>query len=138
MSVGKPLGDLIKLSGATDELEAGAYTICVSGSYPAPGQFVPPVVVPMVIAASGPPALLTTAGLNIGPILYIFMISIAFARISGVKSIKSSSVTAWRAYAGGLVGNGCVGEYHSPGTSPAGTGFSTIGHTGLPVTRSKT
>ena len=37
---------------------------------------------------------------------------------SGVKSIRSSS-EALRSNAGGLVGNGCVGEYHSPGTSTA-------------------
>src|SRR5215510_4821700 len=43
-----------------------------------------------------------------------------------------------RAYAGGLVGNGCVGDVFSPGTSDCGTGRSSIGHTGCPVTRSKT
>ena len=40
--------------------------------------------------------------------------------------------------AGGFVGNGCVGEYHSPGTSPFSTGRSSIGQIGSPVTRSKT
>src|SRR5262249_12344704 len=39
---------------------------------------------------------------------------------------------------GGLLGNGCVGAYHSPGTLPFATGRSSIGHTGLPVTRSNT
>ena len=34
--------------------------------------------------------------------------------------MRSSSDTPWRSYAGGFVGNGCVGEYHSPGTSPFG------------------
>ena len=43
-----------------------------------------------------------------------------------------------RSNAGGFEGTGCVGEYHSPGTLPAGTGRSSIGHTGLPVTRSST
>ena len=43
-----------------------------------------------------------------------------------------------RSNAGGRVGNGCVGEYHSPGTSPCGTGRSSIGQTGSPVARSKT
>ena len=37
-------------------------------------------------------------------------IACALARSSGVKSIRLSTVMAWRAYAGGLVGNGCVGE----------------------------
>ena len=40
--------------------------------------------------------------------------------------------------AGGLVGNGCVGEYHSPGTSPLGTGRSSMGQMGVPVSRLKT
>ena len=44
----------------------------------------------------------------------------------------------WRSNAGGLVTCGCVGEVRSPGTSVCGTGFSTMGHTGLPVTRSNT
>src|ERR1039458_2877332 len=109
-----------------------------SGSNEAPGQLVPPPSVPMVRAASGPPTLLTTGGRNIGPILYSFTRSSALAWSSGVKSIRLSTVIAWRAYAGGLVGNGCVGEYHSPGTSPCGTGRSSIGQTGFPVTRSKT
>ena len=43
-----------------------------------------------------------------------------------------------RPYAAGFVGIGCVGAYHSPGTSPFGTGVSTIGHTGSPVSRLKT
>ena len=43
-----------------------------------------------------------------------------------------------RAYAGGLVGNGCVGLVFSPGTSDCGTGRSSIGQTGWPVTRSNT
>src|SRR5262245_64273260 len=102
--------------GASAALEAGAKTVCVSGSYPAPGQFVPPFSVPIVSAASGPPATLTAGGRNIGPVLYIAKFLSACAFISGVKSISSSGVTACRAYAGGLVGNGCVGEYHSPGT----------------------
>src|SRR5581483_3871105 len=113
-------------------------TVCVSGSYPAPGQFVPPLVVPIVSPASGPPGLLRVGGLNIGPFLNCSITLSPCARSSGVKSIRSSTVTVWRAYAGGFVGKGCVGEYHSPGTSPFGTGRSSIGQTGSPVTRSKT
>src|SRR6266849_10783401 len=92
----------------------------------------------MVIDASGPPTLLTTAGRNIGPMRYILTVSSASARSAGVKLINSSTVTACRAYAGGFVGNGCVGDVFSPGTSDCGTGRSSIGHTGWPVTRSKT
>ena len=39
---------------------------------------------------------------------------------------------------GGVAGNGCVGQASSPATSLGGTGRSSIGHTGTPVTRSKT
>ena len=42
-----------------------------------------------------------------------------------------------RSNAGGLVGNGCVFDSSSPGMSDGGTGRSSIGHTGLPVARSK-
>src|SRR6266511_5586052 len=35
----------------------------------------------------------------------------------------SSFLKLVRARGGGFNGNGCVGEYHSPGTSPAGTGL---------------
>ncbi len=34
-------------------------------------------------------------------------------------------------------GMGWVGEYHSPGTSPLATGFSSTPNTGLPVLRSR-
>src|SRR5687767_11779861 len=87
---------------------------------------------------SGPSALLTTGGVKIGPILYLEAILIASARSSGVKSISSSIEEPWRPYGGGFVGNGCVGEYHSPGTSPFGTGRSSIGQTGSPVSRLNT
>ena len=52
--------------------------------------------------------------------------------------MRSSTDTPWRSNGGGLVTNGCVGAYHSPGTSPFSTGRSTIGHTGWPVARSNT
>src|SRR3954468_15970657 len=112
--------------------------MCVSGSAPAPGQLVPPAVVAIVNAAIGPSTLLTTPGRNIGPSLYRDTILRASALSSGVKSIRSSTRPDCRAYAGGLVGNGCVGDVFSPGTSDCGTGFSSIGHTGCPVTRSNT
>src|SRR5437667_290616 len=80
----------------------------------------------------------TVGGGTTGPVTYFLTTSIASARSSGVKSIRSSIVTPWRSKAGGLVGNGCVGDAFSPGTVDAGTGRSSIGHTGLPVTRSST
>src|SRR5215471_18027277 len=110
------------------------YAMCVSGSYEPPGQF---VAKPDVSVASGPGSLLTTGAVKIGPILYRSAVFLASSRSSGVKSIRSSIDTPWRSYAGGLVGNGCVGAYHSPGTSPFSTGRSSIGQIGVPVTRSK-
>ena len=80
----------------------------------------------------------TDGGVNIGPERYCRNISRASARSSGVKSIRSSSVMPCRSNGAGFVGNGCVGASRSPGTSDGGTGRSSIGHTGSPVTRSKT
>src|SRR2546428_13911442 len=79
--------------GATIDLDpgvfpAGAKTMCSSGSYPPPGQFVavPPKIAPMM-----PLTLPTIAGLNgDGAHLYRLSLSSASARISGVKSIRSS------------------------------------------------
>src|ERR1700694_5550546 len=127
--------------GGTSPMEPMApveytYTVCVSGSNEPPFQFVPASA--LVSKAIGPSNLLTTGGANIEPILYFLTSSTASALSSGVKSIKSSVDTPVRSYGGGLVGNGCVGEYHSPGTSPFSTGRSSMGHTGWPVTRSKT
>src|SRR5580658_2500491 len=46
---------------------------------------------------------------------------------SGVTLAISSRVIPRRVTGGGLTGNGSVGEYHSPGTSPLGTGRSSTG-----------
>src|SRR4051812_34921251 len=117
-------------------LDAAKKIMGDSGAYAPPGQFVPPFVEPRDTVAMGPSALLTTGGVKTGPILRCDTMATAAALRSGVKSTRSSSVTPFAAYAFGLVGMGCVGEYHSPGTSPFSTGVSTNGHTGLPVTRS--
>ena len=50
----------------------------------------------------------------------------------------SFSVNDWRANGGGVVGKGCVGDDCSPGMSDCGTGRSSIGQIGAPVTRSNT
>ena len=50
----------------------------------------------------------------------------------------SSMVKVWRPKGGTTVGNGCVGQDCSPGMSVCGTGRSSIGQMGAPVTRLKT
>src|SRR3989442_5864770 len=111
------------------------YTLCVSGSNEPPGQL---VANDCMSIASGPSILLTTGGVKIGPILYFETSFTASARSSGVKVIRSSIAMPCRSYGGGLVTNGYVGAYHSPGTSPFGTGCSSIGQIGWPLTRSCT
>src|SRR5882672_6110706 len=131
-------GARTKPIGSAHAVHANAYTMCVSGSYDPPGQFVPPEAVPRVNVPSGPSALLATGGVKTGPKWYLETTAFAFSRSSGLNSIRSSMDTPLRLYAGGFVGKGCVCEYHSPGTVPTSTLRSSIGHTGLPVTRSKT
>ena len=55
-----------------------------------------------------------------------------------MKSIRSSTVMPCRSNGAGRVGKGWVGDVRSPGTSDCGTGRSSMGQTGSPVTRSKT
>src|ERR1700690_2724496 len=110
----------------------------VSGSYDPPGQLVPPWQHPATSVPSGPSTLLSDGGVNSGPNLSRDATFPASALSSGVKSINSSTDVPVRPYAGGLLGIGCVSEYFSPGTSPCGTGFSSIGQMGCPVTRSNT
>ena len=62
----------------------------------------------------------------------------AYCSGDGSQGFTSSTVNVWRANGGGLVGKGCVGQDCSPGTSLCGTGRSSIGQSGSPVTRSKT
>ena len=69
------------------------------------------------------------------PILNFLTISCASRLSSGVKSMRSLSVSPSGSIGSGLVGNGCVGDVQLPGTVVCGTGRSSIGHTGSPVTR---
>src|SRR4249919_3512954 len=129
------MSDLRRSSGGTRPSALAAvtekmYMMRVSGSNDPPSQLAPPVAAGRISVARGPSHLLTTGGVKIGPILYFDTNSSAWALSSGVKSIRSSTDTPCRSNAGGFVGNGCVGAYHSPGTSPFGTGRSSIGHTG--------
>ena len=60
-------------------------------------------------------------------------------RISGVKSTRSSIDVPWYSNGAGFVGKGWVGDGISPSRSVSvATGSSSMGHTGSPVTRSKT
>src|SRR5436189_6328884 len=104
--------------------------MAVSGSNPEPGQFTPPLALPMLIAPMNLPPL---AGCNAGGTngdcsqRYLLRLSSACWCSCGVKSRMSSLLTNVREYAGGLLGIGCVGEVFSPGMSVCGTGVSTIG-----------
>ena len=62
----------------------------------------------------------------------------ACVRSSGVKSTTSGSCRPCRSNAGNTVGNGCVFDASSPGAVDAGTGRSSMGHTGAPVRLSNT
>src|SRR5690349_629775 len=112
------------------------YTMLVSGSKQPPSQFAPPVAAGSIRVPALPPSPATIGGVKIGPILWRLRMRNPSALISGVQSSTSASETPCRSNAAGLVGNGCVGEYHSPGTLPFGTGRSSIGQTGSPVMRS--
>ena len=63
------------------------------------------------------------------------------ARCSSVRmyGLRSATVNDCRENGSGFVGNGCVGDRYWPGTVVfCGTGRSSIGQIGLPVTRSNT
>ena len=97
-------------------------------------QFAPPWLPGIAIVSVKP------GGVN-GPSLRAFATRSRIASYcSGVAShgLTSSTVNVMRPNGAGLVGHGCVGHAFSPGISLFGTGRSSIGHSGLPVTRSKT
>src|SRR5690348_13841661 len=83
-----------------------------------------------------------TQGVN-GPEFWMSYLSHISWQALACSAVVSSGVTRsflvmlTRANGGGFTGNGCVGEYHSPGTLPLGTGRSSTPNTGLPVTRSR-
>ena len=62
----------------------------------------------------------------------------AAASSAGRCGLMSSTVNVCLMYAAGLVGTGCVGQLCSPSMSLFGTGRSSIGQIGSPVTRSNT
>ena len=86
-----------------------------------------------------PPSTLSIGGVKSGPSRKFRTASTASDRISGVKSTRSSMPMPWYSNGGGRVGNGWVGDSTSPSRSVSvSTGRSSMGHTGSPVTRSKT
>ena len=60
------------------------------------------------------------------------------APASPARDSHRPRVKVWRMNGAGLVGKGCVGQDCSPGISLFGTGRSSIGQSGCPVTRSRT
>src|SRR5512147_73098 len=57
-------------------------------------------------------------------------------RSRNVRPHASSAVIFCGTSGGGFCGNGCVGDNHSPLTAPVGTGRSSTGYNGSPVSRS--
>src|SRR6185436_13713098 len=58
------------------------------------------------------------------------------AEVSSARTMSRSLLNSTRPNErAGLTGNGCVGEYHSSGTDPFGTGRSSTPKIGFPVTR---
>ena len=108
------------------------YKRLASGSKAAPPQLAPP---PQPGTTKLP---CSDGGRNNGPMRTSARRFNARSRSLGVKSIRSSSLTPCSSNGGGQVGNGCVGDACSPSKSLFGTGRSSMGHSGVPVTRSKT
>src|SRR5262249_6631105 len=96
----------------------------------APHQFAPPLYPGLTIVPR------SVGGVYGGPKSNFLRMANASDFSSGVKSITSSSDTPNRSKRGGLVGNGCVDQAFSPGRLDWGTGRSSIGQIGFPVTRS--
>src|SRR5688572_10007061 len=109
--------------------DAFTYSVFVSGSQAPPPQPMPPIDPGTVIVPC------IDGGVYSGPILYRDATARAESRITGVKSMTSSSVKPCGTTDAGFVGKGCVGHASSPGTSLGGTAFSSIGHNGSPFTR---
>src|SRR5262245_9875272 len=97
-----------------------------------PAQFAPPMADGKINVGSRP------IGVN-GPRCFSRSnISTQYSCDSGVTFDTSSRVIDKRASGGVTTGNGCVGHETSPGTVLCGTGRSSTGKSGLPVTRSST
>src|SRR5687767_12736793 len=82
----------------------------------------------------------TAGGMNRPPLRALLIRSFHMARFSGVRMywLISFPLSDCFAKGGGVVGKGWVFHACSPGTSLGGTGRSSIGQIGSPVTRLKT
>ncbi len=80
----------------------------------------------------------TAGGVKSGPVRAVSNSSVQVRFESGVTVVSCSRVIDCRTSGGGRVGIGCVGDAASPGTVLAGTGRSSTGKRGWPVTRSST
>src|SRR5947209_3577092 len=105
----------------------------VSGSAAAPPQLLPPSSPGISIASR-----LALGGVKT-PSLRALRNSSRKRAFSAPSTygFRSSTLNLSREKGGGFVGNGCVGDDSSPGTSLFGTARSSIGQRGSPVTRSK-
>src|SRR5262245_14307064 len=97
-----------------------------------PHQFTPPVPPgDWIVERGGASRSLNMNGVNVPRLMYPparFIIALHASTCSGVVSSgrtrSVSSLKLTRLKGRGRTGIGCVGEYHSVGTSPAGTGVS--------------
>src|SRR5690349_8242451 len=104
----------------------------VDGSYAAPPHSDPPIVPGRFKVP------LREGGVNSPSYLKPLNILTNESRDVTEKSERSASVMYCRQYGFGFKGNGCVGQVCSPGTSETGTGLSSIGNKGFPVSRFNT
>src|ERR1700733_2042791 len=129
--VDSPAGTSLTIEGISFER---TYTVPFVGSAPVEKNNAPPFTLGRLIVST------PTAGGVYKPVLAFVRRSVHHTFSSGFMnpSYMSFTVIPWRPNGGTTVGKGCVFEVTSPGTSLCGTGRSSIGHRGFPVTLSNT
>src|SRR2546421_12660470 len=105
-----------------------------------PPQLTPPVPPGNeIVDFGGAPSSWNVNGVNGPSLVNPPLLSHSAWQLVACSALVSAAVTMSSflklvfASAGGFTGNGCVGEYHSPGTLPFGTGRSSTPNSGLPV-----
>ena len=106
---------------------------CRAGSNAAPPQFAPPAVPGDRIVPGA-----VEGGVKMPSERSDSIFLRQALRSQNVNPQASSGFTESGSSGAGLTGKGCVGDSHSPGIAPCGTGRSSIGNSGLPLVRSKT